>query len=87
MDNGNCSHLILQDLESNIFQIIIWTSLQLTGKEANGQQSDMLNTKKMILPFLKAQKGIKRLQTGIYSESFFLKKKKKEKKKWQVYKP
>jgi hypothetical protein len=85
MDNGNCSHLILQDLESNIFQIIIWTSLQLTGKEANGQQSDMLNTKKMILPFLKAQKGIKRLQTGIYSREFFFKKKKE--KKWQVYKP
>jgi len=46
----------LQDLERNIFHIIVWTSLQLTDKEAKGQQSDMLNTKPMTLPFLSSER-------------------------------
>jgi hypothetical protein len=42
MDNRNRSHLILQEFQSNIFQIVIWPSLQ-------NQLHCGLGTKKKIL--------------------------------------
>lgn len=87
MDNGNCSHLILQDLESNFFQIIIWTSLQLTDKEANGQQSAMLNTKEIMLPFLSSERHKEIADKDLLIRVFFFFLSNQKKKKWQAYQP